>query len=88
VRIKVRIRFNPESGQFEEFRVLSDGVPDPGGTHDDRHEAAAREIASEIEVNPELIEEGPQRGPDPNPEEIAQANEAVTEMVRERGVSG
>jgi hypothetical protein len=87
VRIKVSISFNPENGQYMLFRVESDGVSVPDGTHDDLHERITREIASEIDDNPEVVEEVPSE-PVLTLEQIAQANAANPEILREDRARG
>ena len=87
MRIKVSISFNPENGQYMQFRVESDGVSVPDGTHDDLHERITREIASEIDDNPEVVEEV--RGdPGLTIEEIIQADAAIAEIMRDDRASG
>jgi hypothetical protein len=56
VRVRVRFRFNAESGEVEVFQVddLRDGPP--LADHDARHDRAAFDVARVIENNP-LIEE-------------------------------
>jgi hypothetical protein len=86
VTIKVSIRFNPESGLFEDFSVESDGELTPSHLHDERHDEITREIASEIEENPDVVEIS-QREADAMLA-ARQASEALDEMLREDGELG
>jgi hypothetical protein len=57
MRVRVRFRFNTETGEVEVFRIddLAEGAPQ--FDHDARHEAAARDVARVVDPHARIVEE-------------------------------
>jgi len=59
MKLRVRFRFNKDTGEVEEMLISDDGDTPPEADHDRRHDARANEIGRIVSRLPSIREELP-----------------------------
>ncbi len=59
MRVRVRFRFNSDTGEVEVFEVDDARVGPPDFDHDERHDAASLEVARVVDPHPTVTEVAP-----------------------------